>query len=188
MVRVGCNFFYDTNIQYQYKVVAKKVHLVPTNITSAPTEVTTSEGEKTAGLHSQLKTYFPNCKVCMLIPLHTDSFCPITGEGDLEIFGTSEAVVEVAETMVEANEAGEEAADVTITPSKQGEQWSVVLEHKGDRRQQKPEEVTSQLQADMVLTCAKLLQKIIKASMDEAYKVSNCLWGPDWTLLSCKAA
>ena len=172
-VKVGYKFFYGTNIEY--KVVAKEVHLMPTAIASAPTQVTTTEGEKTAGLHVQVTNAFPNYEVCMPTPLHTGSFCPFTGGGDLEIFcGTSAAVVEVAETMVEENEAGEEATAVTITPPKRGEQQSAVLEHKGDRGQQKPEEVTSQLQADMIVTCVKLLQKIIQASVDAAPEVT-CL-------------
>ena len=166
-MRVGYKFLYSRDVEY--KVVEKKVHITPTGeIIRRDDREKLFKTEKTRALCKQLETVFPTYKIYMPHPMRTNTFCPFTGGGDIEIFYHTTAAV------VEACHGNEEQEEVNITPPKKGEQRSVVLENKGNRSQQEPVEVILQLQADMIMTCGKLLQKIIKNNADEARNV-RCL-------------
>jgi hypothetical protein len=126
-----------------------------------------SENERTLILVEQLKRFAGGRLDIRAFASNHDHFCAFSGGGDVQVFGRSGATPAVLST--ETGESGEEGVpspcptnDPTFTPPKHGEIQCGSLENKVCG-QQKEEDATLQLQADMVLTSTTLLKRKIKA-------------------------
>ena len=81
------------------------------------------------------------------------------------VLGVGEGLVEVA--------GADTSALLNITPPKKGEQWCAALENKGTQCTRPPTHVTLQLQANMVLLCAKMLYESVSSEPENAEEISS---------------
>lgn len=180
-LRVGFEYLYGYS--HPYTISDGEIHLshcLPPGRVKKPTE-----NQRTMNMAKELEDIYTvdsNVKICVLS--HNSShFCPFSGGGDVEVFtqtGISAAVVSVAG---QGSEDGPDPDDPTpadvspspnITPPKQYVVWRASVENKVGE-QQKEEEAQLQLQANMVVTCATLLEDRLKSlsSAQELGSIDN---------------
>ena len=172
-LRVG--FFYLYNYHQPYSVAQNEVVLsycLP--VSDEPEDVKLSESQKTTEMVAQLKSHFgAECNVITGSGRNSRHFCPFSGGGDILISGCNSAAVldvEEQEQVVQTME-GSSASSVNTTPPKEGEIRYGAVENKGSQSPKLPSEVTLQLQADMVLLCASILEKMLVSKPEDAASI-----------------
>ena len=182
-LQVGFPFLYGHSHPYTVRNGEIVIgHHLP--LATVPEDLEPSENQITVELVSQLKAHYGHHYNVMVGSGHdSNHYCPFSGGGDVHIFRTdpanAAAVLEVVpmELVSESGEttpiSGSRETTLNVTPPKAGERRCGAVEGKGSCSLQSPSSVTMQLQADMVLLCATLLERVITSKPKDAESIGS---------------
>lgn len=160
-LRVG--FEYLFGYSHQYTISQKGEIIIGQGLPPASLTKLT-ETERTCNMAKALEKHVSTSNVKISLSRNSSHFCPFSGGGDLHFFcGQSSLSAAVVTTAAESSEDEHEhgspaAADSQNTPPKAQEIRCGSVENKVTG-QQSEKEVLLQLQANMILTCATLLEE-----------------------------
>ena len=168
-LRVGFEYIYG--YCHQYSIADGKVQLGNSLPPLSPMNKQLTEHARTSNMVQKLREHFKSYKI---VPFGRNSshLCPFSGGGDIEVYSTSTSSLSAAVVTGATEDEDDSGSPDThqcsespTMPPKLGEERFGSLELKVSG-QQKEKEVEMQLQANMIVTCATLLESKILAGDD----------------------